>query len=142
MDCLILKTVSSKQDYYIKKYRLKTTMDSNGNIIVYGNFNDVVCPGCKCILSHPLSYENHLIYSKCKGCIKKFPMHFLFEFGGIQDCGCYCYDCMVDMNCCFRKDDWRKCNADCPLCRHNEYCTHSNHTLQEIFKCELCKDYI
>ena len=128
-----LLNLSGKQDYYIKKYRLKTTIDSNGNTIVQGNFDDVICPECKYVLNHPIMYKKHLVYSKCEGCDKKYPMHFLFEFGGIKDCGCYCYDCMIDMNCCFIEEDWRKCNIDCPLCVHDTNCKHSTHALQEIF---------
>ena len=135
---LIVSQLSGKQVYYIKKYRL----DSDGNTIVFGNFHDTYCPECKCTLKHPLMYEKHLIYSKCEDCCKKLPMHHLFELGGIPDCGCYCYDCMIKMNCCFKEAEWRKCDTKCPLCVHDEYCKHNKHFLHEIFKCGLCKDYI
>ena len=139
---LHFKNLTKKQKYYIKKHGLETRIDSNGNTVVFGHLNDIICPICKLAIGHPLLYENHLKYSKCEKCDKKLPMHYLFELGGIPGCGCYCYDCTYEMNCYFNENEWRKCGIECPLCVHNDYCKHIEHPLHEIFNCELCKDYI
>jgi len=134
--------LTKKQKYYIKKYGLETRVDSDGNTVVFGDLNDINCPVCNLPVEHPLLYEKHLKYSKCEDCGKKLPMHYLFELGGIPGCGCYCYDCTFKIDCYFNEAEWRKCGLECPLCMHGEYCKHSTHPLHEIFKCDLCKDYI
>jgi hypothetical protein len=151
---LELWDISGKCRYYIIKYQqklgLKVTVVQGGLVLekVVPHQEPPVfekhfrCPDCKFTIGHPLWHEMHLQYKKCEMCHKKYPVHHLYEFGGIQDCGCNCHECMINMGCCFREEEWMICRRYCYICLHDSDCKHYRHTLKELHTCELCKDYI
>lgn len=153
-DQLFLPNVSGKNRYYLHKYSkllgLTVTTTTNQDVVVektqsgsQGVLDEhIKCPECKEKIRHPLMYDKHINYGRCDNCNKKYPYHYLYELGGIEGLGQYCHDCCISFGCCFKKHEWNMCDIGCYICEHDEYCTHYDHSLEELYKCDLCKDYL